>query len=49
MEGSVETQNMNSLTILHPKIFGILHIYLLPKNMDDNFHKKMGRHKQFPV
>ena len=25
------------------------HAYLLPKNMGDNFHRRMGQHKQFPA
>ena len=48
MEGSIETQNYEfienfaSKNIWHPA-------YLLPKNMDNSFHKNMGWHKQFPV
>ena len=48
MEGSTETQKYGFIEKFAPKYIWDP-AYLLPKNMDNNFHKKMGRHKQFQV
>ena len=48
MEGSTETQQYGFIKNFEAK--NVWHTaYLVPKNMDNNFHKKMIQHKQFPV
>ena len=48
MEGSIETQQYGFTENFEAK-----HVwdtaYLVPKYMGNNFHRKMGQHKQFPV
>ena len=48
MEGSIETQQYGFIENFEAK-----HVsdtaYLVPKNMGNNFHRKIGQHKQFPV
>ena len=48
MKGSFEDQTYGFIETFAPK-----NIWdpadLLPKNIDKNFHKKMGKHKQFPI
>ena len=48
MKGSTETQQYGFTESFEAK-----HVwdtaYLVPKNMGNNFHRKMGQHKQFPI
>ena len=48
MKGSIEAQKYGFIENFSPKNIWDP-AYLLPKNIDNSFHKKMGRHKQFPV
>ena len=47
MEGQIQTQKYGFIENFHPKYCGPA--YLLPKKMGDNFHRKMGQHKLFPI
>ena len=48
MEGSIETQQYGFIGNFEAR-----HVcytaYLVPQNFGNNFHRKMGQHKQFPV
>ena len=48
MEGSIQIQKYGITENFAPKNIEIMHISY-PKNMGDNFHRKMGQHEQFPV
>ena len=48
MEGSTETQQYGFIKSFEAKNVWDT-AYLVPKNMDNNFHRKMIQHEQFPV
>ena len=48
VEGSIETQQYGFIKNFEAKNVWDT-AYLVPKNMGNNFHRKMIQHKQFPV
>ena len=50
MEGSIETQQYEFIERFEAEhVWDTANLDLVPKNMSNNFHRKMGQHKQFPV
>ena len=48
MERSIKTQQYGFIENFEVKNVWDT-AFLVPKNMGDNFHRKIGQHKQFPV